>query len=93
MKLVSVHTFCISNNIPESFINELVSYELIELVEVDAVRQIQTEELEKVQKLMRLHYDLNVNLEGIDIINNLLSKIALLEEKVRILKNESDFYR
>lgn len=93
MKSIALHTFCVSNNIPESFIEQLSTYELIEVIEIDSVKQIKTTELEKVQRLMRLHYDLNVNLEGIDIINNLLDRIQSLEETIRVLENENAFYR
>lgn len=93
MKSISIHTFCKANNIPETFVEQLSSYQLVELIEADKARQIRVKDLEKVQRLMRLHYDLEVNIEGIDIINNLLGRIRALEEEIRILKNENAFYR
>jgi len=42
--------------------------------------------------LMRLHYELDVNFEGLDIINNLLNRIDELKQDISRLKNRLEFY-
>ncbi len=44
-------------------------------------------------KVLGVHYELNVNFEGIDIINHLKDQINSLEEEIIILKNKIDFYK
>ena len=43
--------------------------------------------------ITHLYYDLSINIEGIDAIRHLLTKIRNLQNKVRSLENELRFYR
>jgi len=45
-----------------------------------------------VEKMMRLHYDLHINLEGIDAISNLLKQVQDLKKENQILKNKLKTY-
>ncbi len=40
-----------------------------------------------IQKIMRLHYDLEINFAGIGLVLELLKKIEELEARIRELKN------
>ena len=41
---------------------------------------------------MRLHYELDINFEGMDAIINLLKKLQEAEEEMRRLKNKLRLY-
>jgi len=43
-------------------------------------------------KNLRLHNELNVNLEGIDVVLNLLKKKRVLRDEVNALKNRLRLY-
>jgi flagellar hook-associated protein FlgK len=61
------------------------------LIRVTAVEQhtyIPAEELQKLEKFVRLHYDLDINLEGIETINHLLEKIDEMNKQILQLKNK-----
>ncbi len=92
MKTISVQQFCIHYDVPQSFIESLSNFELIELVELDAHKHIPLKEINHIEKLMRMHYDLQVNFEGLDIINNMINQINSLQTEVRLLKNKLEFY-
>ncbi len=92
MKTISIQQFCTHYNISESFVDSLINYELIEFVELETTKHIQIEDIDTIERLMRMHYDLNVNFEGLDIINNLIHQINSLQEELSILKNKIDFY-
>lgn len=92
MATIEVKQFCVKYNLPLSFIDSLSSYELIELVEIESSKHLQVEDIHKVEKMMRLHYDLNVNFEGLDIINHLTAQINALQEELILLKNKIEFY-
>jgi len=92
MKTVTVSKFCINYDIPQQFIDSLSKYDLIELVEKDTSRYIQVDDINRIEKLMRLHYELDVNFEGLDIINNLLNRIDELKQDISRLKNRLEFY-
>ena len=40
-----------------------------------------------------LYYDLSINIAGIDAIHHMLERIELLQQEVRSLRNELEFYR
>jgi len=92
MKTISVQTFCVHYKVPTSFIDSLSHYELIQLIEVETTLHIPIKEITKIERLMRLHYDLEVNFEGLDVINNMVSKINSLQSEVISLKNKLEFY-
>lgn len=92
MKTISVHQFCIHYDIPKSFIDSLSNYELIELVEIESSKHIPIEDISRIEKLIRMHFDLQVNFEGLDIIDNLVRQINALQQEVTLLRNKMDFF-
>ncbi len=93
MKRISIQQFCVYHDVPESFIDALSDYDLVEIIEEDNDRYIDEEKMRMVEKLMRLHYDLNINFEGLDVIVHLLNRIDQLENEIIELNNRLDFYR
>ncbi len=53
---------------------------------------LQPEQLPAVEKMIRLHYDLKINLEGIDAIANLLNKIEALQQNLTATQNKLRLY-
>jgi len=92
MKTISVQQFCVHYNVPQSFIDSLSNFELIELIDLDTHKHIALKDIAHVEKLMRMHYELQVNFEGLDVINNMLAKINSLQNELEVLKNKLDFY-
>ncbi len=92
MKTIAVKQFCTHYNIPISFIDSLTNYDLIKIIECENVKHIQLDDINNVEKLIRLHYDLNINFEGLDVINNLITQINNLQEEIITLKNKISLY-
>jgi len=93
MKTIEVEQFCVHYNIPSSFIDSLGSFELVKIIEVKNSKHLQVDDIRKVEKLMRLHYDLKVNFEALDVIENLTNQINSLQSEIHQLKNKIEFYR
>ncbi|SDH31928.1 chaperone modulator CbpM [Winogradskyella thalassocola] len=91
-QLISISQFCTHYNVPVSFINTLHEYELVEITITDHKNFIKTNQLNDVEKMMRLHYDLDINIEGIDAIYNLLKQVETLQSEITALRNKLDFY-
>ncbi|REE07750.1 MerR-like DNA binding protein [Winogradskyella pacifica] len=91
-QLISIQQFCTHYNVPIKFINALQEYELIEITITDNQDYLQTNQLNAIEKMMRMHYDLDINFEGIDAIYNLLKQVEQLQEEVRVLKNKLSVY-
>ena len=90
--LIAASTFCSQHNIEVSFIHSLQDYGLIEATTTDEDVFLQAEQLQEVERLMRLHYDLNINLEGVDAITQLLKRQEKLQEEIMRLKNRLRLY-
>jgi signal transduction histidine kinase len=91
-KLISIQRFCKHYSIPINFINDLIAYELIEIIVEDNQDYIQLTHINKVEKIIRLHYDLDINLEGVDVIYNLLNQVDSLKKEITDLQNKIKFY-
>jgi hypothetical protein len=79
--LISQEECCVQYNIESSFIQALGEYGLLEITTVAETMYVHTEQLHELEKFIRLHYDLNINMEGIDAIAQLLSKVQSLQQK------------
>jgi hypothetical protein len=60
--LISTEEFCTHYHVEYSFIDSLQQYGLIEITRVNESAFIDTEKLNEIEKLVRLHYDLDINL-------------------------------
>lgn len=85
---ILVQLYCTQTKIEHSFITNLNEYGFISLTTIENESYILEEEIPEVERIRRLHYDLGINLEGIDALNNLMQKIADLEKENRVLKQK-----
>lgn len=90
--LISIQQFCTHYNVPKTFINALHEYDLVEITITDNENYIKTNQLNDIEKMIRLHYDLDINLEGIDAIYNLLKQVEALQNQVVTLRNKLNIY-
>lgn len=90
--LISIQQFCKHYSIPTAFINDLKEYELIEVIVENDDHYLKITQITEVEKMIRLHYDLNINLEGVDVIYTLLNQVNALKKEVSDLQNKLKFY-
>ena len=88
-ELIPAKDFCIHHNIEYSFISSLEDSGLINITSVKRSSFIHVDDLHKLEKFVRLHYDLDINVEGIETINYLLEKIEGMQKEIMKLKNSS----
>jgi DNA-binding transcriptional MerR regulator len=91
-KLISVKEFCVHHNIQSDFIIDLERNEMIELVTVKRTRYISENNLLAIEKMIRLHQELQINIEGIQTILQLLNKLDKKEAELNSLRNTLSFY-
>ena len=85
--LIPAEDFCIYHNIEYSFIHSLEDSGLITVTSVEQATYIPADEVQKLEKFIRLHYDLDINIEGIETINHLLEKIQEMQHEILQLRN------
>lgn len=86
--LILVKEFCSHHEIELSFIDDLHDLGLIEIVSQDDGKYLPQNQLKDVEKLIRLHYDLEINLEGIDVVSHLLKRINELQQELKQTRNK-----
>lgn len=91
-KLIAAQEFCARHNIEVSFIHSLEETGLIEMKTIEQTGFIPVNQLQQLEKMVRLYYELGINLEGIDTITHLLERITDLQNQVRELQNKLRFF-
>jgi len=91
-ELISIYKICDSYQIPNSFFEELQNFDLIPVYNENDEVLIEAAAIPKVEKILRLHYDLHINLEGIEVIFNLLQQIEELHNEIGNLKRRLRLY-
>ncbi len=86
--LILIEQLCSHHNIEVSFVNSLHEFGLIEIVVIEDNKYLSHEQLVDIEKMMRLHYELEINMEGIDAISNLLLRIDNLQQELTAAKNK-----
>lgn len=91
-ELIIVEVFCQEYQIEINLINDLESFGLIETIVHNENKYLNKNQIVHVEKIIRLHNDLNINKEGIEIILDLLEKEKQLLSEIKYLKNRLGLY-
>lgn len=90
--LISAETLCTHYEIEISFIDALNNMGLIQVEIIEQNQFIPNDQIGILEKILRLHHELNINLEGIDIVLNLLDKEQDLKNELNSLRNRLRLY-
>ncbi len=90
-EMILLSEYCEKSCAEPDFIWLLESEGLIETRKVDDTTYILASQLNDLDMFSRLHYELSINIEGIDVINNLLSRMRKMEQELAILRRQKDF--
>ncbi|MBK6732088.1 MAG: MerR family transcriptional regulator [Bacteroidetes bacterium] len=91
-QLIPTKTLCSLYNIEISFVDALNQMGLIQIQIIERKKFIHQDEISNLEKIIRLHNELNVNLEGIDVVFNLLEKERILRNELNALRNRLRLY-
>ncbi len=90
--LISTDEFCINHQIEISFISSLQQFGLVDLLIIKETAYIDANQLQKLEKILRLYYDLDINIEGIEAITHLLNRVNDMQDEITALKNKISLY-
>lgn len=85
--LIAAQEFCTYHHVEYTFINSLSEAGLIEVQVIDQGTYIPETELQKLERMARLHTELEINLAGIEAITHLLQRMESIQEETRSLRN------
>ena len=90
--LVTTDEICARYKVERTFISSLHESGLIDMVTVEQTQYIHCDKMGDLEKLMRLHFDLDINLAGLEVVKHLLDHVIELQEKNRKLRNRLSIY-
>jgi len=90
--MIILDEFCTNHEVDISFVRSLEEYGLIETIIVNETLCIQENKLPKLEQIVRLHQELNINSEGIDAVINLLTRIENMQNEIIELRNKLNFH-
>lgn len=76
---VAINSLYNHYDVEDTFFNSLIEYGLVEYATIEQVVYIHEDKLIEVERIIRLHYDLKINFEGIDTVLHLLDRIENLK--------------
>ena len=85
--LIAASDICTYHNVEYTFISSLEEAGLVALKVVDHTAYIPQTELQKLEKMIRMHHELEINIAGIEAISHLLERMEQLQEEMRVLRN------
>lgn len=85
---ITVEQCCSYYSIETSFVESLNERGLIELRQEESVVFIGFEELGNLERYVHMHYDLDINMEGLEAIAHLLDRVHVLQHEIKGLRNE-----
>jgi chaperone modulatory protein CbpM len=91
-QLIPINTFCIHHQVDIAFIHSLQRFGLIEIITIEETTFIPEDKVNELEKLVRLYHELEINLEGIDVITHLLERVKKMQEKIIALQNRLSLY-
>lgn len=90
--LIAIDLCCTHYSVEISFIRSLNTAGLIETVSMQGIDYIHSDNMNRLEKMIRLHQDLDINLEGIEAIVHLLDRINNMQEELGRLRNRLNIY-
>ena len=83
---ISLDECCKYYSVQKSFVQSLHEHGLIEFRQEEEQINIDVAELQALDKFRRLYYELDINMEGIEVIHRLLESIDHLHAELRSFK-------
>ena len=95
-EFISIMQLCENYHVETAFFNQLHEVGLIQIITIEETLYVHQDTLNDVEKMIRFNQELNINIEGIDVIFNLLQKMNSLQHQLNTTQNrlrlyESDF--
>ncbi|WP_020538884.1 chaperone modulator CbpM [Lewinella cohaerens] len=87
-KYLSIQQICHSYQVSPSLLVALEEYELIEIEYTNQEGYLGIDELAKLERLLRLNQDLDINVAGLCVVHELLEERKRLREELNRLQRQ-----
>lgn len=91
-ELIPAKDFCLHHSISYTFVTGLCDAGLVEVVTIEQEQYIHPDYVAHLEKLARLHTELEINMEGIEAIAHLLHQVEELQQQLRHISGRLRLY-
>ncbi|MDB5130622.1 MAG: cbpM [Mucilaginibacter sp.] len=85
--LIAATEICKYHEVEYTFIHSLEEAGLLQITVVDQAPYITDSDLQKLERMIRMHHELDINIAGIEAISHLLQRVEQMREEIRLLRN------
>ncbi|WP_339815976.1 chaperone modulator CbpM [uncultured Imperialibacter sp.] len=89
---IPIETLCEHYKVETTFFISLGEIGLIEIETIEQAQYVHEDQMNAVEKMIRMHHELDVNIEGIDVVFNLLNKIEALQTELNQVRSRLRLY-
>ena len=90
--IITAKEFCIHHNVEMTFIQSLGESGLVEIIQTEEEICVPMHQLPQLEKMVRLYYEMDINMEGIETINHLLNRMNEMQQEIVRLQNRLGVY-
>jgi chaperone modulatory protein CbpM len=91
-EIISLDEFCTHHNIDLAFIYSLNEAGLIETIVIEEKVFLEARHLRHLERLVQFYYELGINIEGLETIHHLLSRMNEMQQQIITLSNRLRLY-
>lgn len=90
--LIPADDFCVYHQLEQTFIQSLQEEGLLHISIINKKTFIPADEVPKLEKMVHLHRDLDINVAGLASINHLLQRLDEMQGELWLLRNRLRLY-
>ncbi|MBS1582873.1 MAG: MerR family transcriptional regulator [Bacteroidetes bacterium] len=90
--LIPMDLYCRHEELDITFVQALTERGLIHVVMQEERSYIASDQLARLEQLARMHFDLDINLEGIEAISHMLERVDRMQQEMRALQERLRVY-
>lgn len=91
-QLIAIELYCRHEELDITFVQALTERGLIQVVVQQERSYIQAEQVLRLEQFARMHYELDINLEGLEALSHLLERVEQMQQEMRLLQQRLRVY-
>jgi hypothetical protein len=91
-KLIPLEEIIRQHEIDIYFIDSIRESGFVQVVVVEEKEFVSPDQMSMLEKMIRLHHELDINVEGVEAISYLLMRMEKMQEELTVVKNRLRLY-
>lgn len=89
---ILVSEFCSHHHLEIGFVQRLQEHGIVEVTHLDEGDSIPLEAMKHLEKMVRLHQELDIHPDDLDVVSDLLDRLESLQEEIKAVKEQLRFF-